>query len=87
MVSRMLLCFLNFELIRIIKGIKSVARKFVLGGEDIAFRRPGFAAYRATVDVERIRKDPEVSWILERPALNIWYDDEKMDMLTVSFRY
>lgn len=58
------------------KGIKSVARKIVLGGEDMAFRKPGFAAYRATVDVERMRNDPEVSWILERPALNIWYDEE-----------
>lgn len=56
------------------KGIKSVARRIVLGGEDMAFRKPGFAAYRATVDVERMRNDPEVSWILERPALNIWYD-------------
>ncbi|KAJ5654888.1 hypothetical protein N7490_001891 [Penicillium lividum] len=58
-------------------GIKSVARKFVLGGEDMAFRKPGFAAYRATVDVERMRNDPEVSWILARPALNIWIGDSR----------
>lgn len=38
----------------------------------MAFRKPGFAAYRATVDVERMRNDPEVSWILKKPALNIW---------------
>ncbi|KAJ5889153.1 hypothetical protein N7504_009963 [Penicillium tannophilum] len=58
-------------------GIKSVARKIVLGGEDMAFRKPGFAAYRATVDVERMRNDPELSWILERPALNIWIGDAR----------
>lgn len=43
----------------------------------MAFRKPSFAAYRATVDVERMQNDPEVSWILERPALNIWYGGEK----------
>ncbi|KAJ6003447.1 hypothetical protein N7451_005994 [Penicillium sp. IBT 35674x] len=64
-------------------GIKSVARKIVLGGEDMAFRKPGFAAYRATVDVERMRNDPEVSWILERPALNIWYDKDETRILPV----
>ncbi|KAJ6104926.1 hypothetical protein N7486_003615 [Penicillium sp. IBT 16267x] len=58
-------------------GIKSVARKVVLGGEDMAFRKPGFAAYRATVDVERMRNDSEVSWILEKPALNIWIGDSR----------
>lgn len=52
-------------------GIKSVARK-VLGGEEMPFRKPGFAAYRAVVDVNRMRNDSEVAWILERPALNIW---------------
>jgi salicylate hydroxylase len=54
-------------------GIKSVARKVVLGGNEMSFQRPGYAAYRATVNVEQMRKDPTVSWILERPALNIWY--------------
>ncbi|KAJ5317837.1 hypothetical protein N7508_002345 [Penicillium antarcticum] len=58
-------------------GIKSVARKVVLGGKEMAFRRPGFAAYRATVDVERVRNDPELKWILERPALNIWIGDSR----------
>jgi hypothetical protein len=66
------------------KGIKSVARKIVLGGEDMAFRKPGFAAYRATVDVERMRKDLDVSWILEKPALNIWYGEVKVHRLAVS---
>ncbi|RHZ58557.1 hypothetical protein CDV55_105320 [Aspergillus turcosus] len=58
-------------------GIKSLARKVLLDGEEIPFRKPGFAAYRAVVDVNRIRQDPEVSWILERPALNIWIGDSR----------
>lgn len=37
------------------------------------FRKPGFAAYRAVIDVNKMRNDPELSWILEKPALNIWY--------------
>lgn len=53
-------------------GIRSVARKIVLGGYEMPFHKPGFAAYRATVDVDRMRSDPEVSWILEKPSLNIW---------------
>jgi hypothetical protein len=27
------------------------------------------------VDVERIKEDPELSWLLEKPALNIWLAD------------
>lgn len=53
-------------------GIKSVARNIILDGKRMPFQKPGFAAYRAVVDVNRMRNDPEVSWILERPALNIW---------------
>lgn len=37
------------------------------------FQGPGFAAYRAVVDVGKMRRDPDLSWILEKPALNIWY--------------
>ncbi|KAM0097284.1 hypothetical protein ACP6JE_008201 [Aspergillus fumigatus] len=58
-------------------GIKSVARKVVLNGEDMPFIKPGFAAYRAVVDVNQMRNDPEVSWILERPALNVWIGDSR----------
>jgi salicylate hydroxylase len=32
----------------------------------------GFAAYRATVDVEKMKADSQVAWLLEKPALNIW---------------
>ncbi|GIK05790.1 hypothetical protein Aspvir_009903 [Aspergillus viridinutans] len=61
-------------------GIKSVARKVVLDGEEMPFLKPGFAAYRAVVDANRKRNDPDVSWILERPALNIWIGDSRHAM-------
>lgn len=54
-------------------GIKSGARRVLLGGQDMPFKKPGFAAYRAVVEVEKIRSDPELAWILEKQALNIWY--------------
>ncbi|KAL4737928.1 hypothetical protein BDV11DRAFT_216380 [Aspergillus similis] len=58
-------------------GIKSVARKALLEGQEMAFIKPGFAAYRAVVDVKMMRTDPELSWILEKPALNIWIGDSR----------
>lgn len=54
-------------------GIKSIARD-VLHPDRV--REPhynGFAAYRATVDVEKMKNEPELAWILEKPSLNIWY--------------
>ncbi|PYH76830.1 salicylate hydroxylase [Aspergillus uvarum CBS 121591] len=58
-------------------GIKSVARRVLLNGEEMVFRKPGFAAYRAVVGVDRMRDDSELSWILEKPALNIWIGDSR----------
>jgi salicylate hydroxylase len=67
--------FLNRKvfLLMALKGIKSKARPIVLGGVDVAPQATGFAAYRATVKVEKMKSDPEVSWLLEKPGLNIWY--------------
>jgi salicylate hydroxylase len=59
-------------------GVKSVARKLV-GKSGPAFERTGFAAYRATVDVSRIKTDPELSWLLDRPNLNIWYECPRLE--------
>lgn len=64
---------ISADLIVAADGIKSVARATVLGGVDLPPARTGFAAYRATVDAEKIRADPDISWLLEKPALNIWY--------------
>ncbi|OJJ30262.1 hypothetical protein ASPWEDRAFT_121549, partial [Aspergillus wentii DTO 134E9] len=56
-------------------GIKSPARRILLRDIEKPFEKPGFAAYRATVDVNRIRNDPKISWLLEKPNLNIWIGD------------
>ncbi|KAL1595337.1 hypothetical protein SLS60_010028 [Paraconiothyrium brasiliense] len=53
-------------------GIKSVARDSMFPDEHHEPIFDGFAAYRATVDVKKMRNDPDIAWILERPALNIW---------------
>ncbi|KAJ9400685.1 hypothetical protein DTO282F9_2253 [Paecilomyces variotii] len=58
-------------------GIKSVARAAVLGGADRPPALTGFAAYRATVDAAKIKADPEIAWLLERPALNIWIGEDR----------
>ncbi|KAJ5665710.1 uncharacterized protein N7477_008158 [Penicillium maclennaniae] len=67
--------FAEADLIVAADGVKSVARRLVDDGP--AFKQTGFAAYRATVDVARIKADPEISWLLERPNLNIWIGDQR----------
>ncbi|GKT71382.1 salicylate hydroxylase [Colletotrichum tofieldiae] len=32
----------------------------------------GFAVYRATLDVSKMRKLPEIAWILEKPGVHMW---------------
>ncbi|KAJ5474648.1 hypothetical protein N7475_004214 [Penicillium sp. IBT 31633x] len=63
------------DLIVAADGVKSVARGILGESDKPAVNKTGFAAYRATVDVERIKEDPELSWLLEKPALNIWIGD------------
>lgn len=60
-----------------VAGVKSVARKLVLGGTDTPPDATGFAAYRATVEAAKIKNDPEVSWLLEKPAVNIWIGEDR----------
>lgn len=54
-------------------GIHSPARAAVLPEMGSQPKRTEFAAYRATIEVEKMRADPELSWLLEKPSLNIWY--------------
>lgn len=54
-------------------GVKSTARQEVLGGHDRPPQPTGFAVYRAVVDIDRMKADPDVSWILEKPSFNLWY--------------
>lgn len=53
-------------------GVRSTARKVVLGGEDMPAQKTRFAAYRATVPVEKMQSDPDLASILARPGINIW---------------
>lgn len=55
-----------------VAGVKSIARREVDDSDRPSFERTGFAAYRATVDVAKMKADPEISWLLDRPNLNIW---------------
>lgn len=54
------------------QGVKSKARQVILGGADVPPTPTGFAAYRATVKVEKMKADSDVSWLLGKPSLNIW---------------
>ena len=56
-------------------GIKSAARKVILGGDDKPPVRTGFAAYRATIDTDDMRRDPDTARLLENPGLNLWIGD------------
>lgn len=53
-------------------GVKSAARKLILGDADKPPRMTGFAAYRATIDVEDMRRDADTAALLSNPSLNLW---------------
>jgi len=58
-------------------GIKSAARELLLPHGDHVPAFHGFAAYRATVDAQKIRQDAEIAWILEKPCINLWIGQDK----------
>jgi salicylate hydroxylase len=60
------------DLIVAADGVKSGARKVVLGGKDQPPQQREFAAYRAMVDTELMGNDPELSSLLEIPGQNVW---------------
>lgn len=53
-------------------GVKSIGRSKVLAGVDQVPLRTGFAAYRATVDVEKMKAHPDTAQLLTVPGLNLW---------------
>lgn len=53
--------------------MKSTARGIVAPNGRGAPKYTGYAVYRATVDVEKMREIPEISWVLEQPNLNLWF--------------
>ncbi|CAK7206130.1 hypothetical protein SEUCBS139899_008914 [Sporothrix eucalyptigena] len=65
------------DLIIAADGVKSTARRVVLGGEDIAPVTTGFAAYRAVVDTSLMRNDEDISWLLTTEGLNIWIGEDR----------
>lgn len=44
----------------------------MLGGIDQAPKRTGFAAYRATVDVEKMKAYADTAEVCAKPVLNLW---------------
>lgn len=54
-------------------GVKSLARQEILKDKDQPPTETGFAVYRATVDIEKIKTAPELAWLVGKPSLNIWY--------------
>ncbi|KAH7067270.1 hypothetical protein BKA63DRAFT_570580 [Paraphoma chrysanthemicola] len=58
-------------------GIHSIARNEVCRGVAQEPMFNGFAAYRATVDARKMRDDPDIAWILEKPSLNIWIGEDR----------
>jgi salicylate hydroxylase len=65
------------DLIVAADGLKSEARTIVLGDEDQPPQEAGFAAYRAMVDTDRMKNDPDVSWLLDNPSQNLWIGDKR----------
>ncbi|KAK6201145.1 salicylate hydroxylase [Scheffersomyces amazonensis] len=54
-------------------GIKSQLRSFILGYEDLPYNT-GDLAYRALIDVEEMKKYPELlSFLYETPNINFWW--------------
>ncbi|CAK9780354.1 unnamed protein product [Cutaneotrichosporon oleaginosum] len=58
-------------------GLKSVTRRFFLGGEDPGPRETRFCAYRSTVPMAALRADPELRGLVEKPDLHLWIGHER----------
>ncbi|KAJ5812304.1 hypothetical protein N7474_008605 [Penicillium riverlandense] len=69
--------FVSADLVVAADGVKSIARGFIHESGNQPPERTGFAAYRATVDVARIKADPDLAWLLEKTSLNLWVGDQR----------
>ncbi|TLD23150.1 hypothetical protein PspLS_07108 [Pyricularia sp. CBS 133598] len=65
------------DLIVAADGVKSIARDTLQAAQAEEPDFTGFAAYRATVDTEKIASDSEIAWILDKPSLNIWIGENR----------
>lgn len=53
-------------------GVNSSARKLVPKALESTPHITGFASYRAEINMERMKEDPELAELLERSSLNLW---------------
>lgn len=65
--------------------MKSTARSIVAPNGRGAPKYTGYAVYRATVDVAKMREIPEISWVLEQPNLNLWFVVGLLTVLRAGF--
>ncbi|KIV92258.1 hypothetical protein PV10_06715 [Exophiala mesophila] len=56
-------------------GLRSVARRALLGNKYTGPVSCGLAAYRATVKREEMEADPDTAWVAESNSLNLWVGD------------
>jgi hypothetical protein len=57
-------------------GLKSPARRQLNGVNDKGPASHGLGAYRGTISTADIKADPLVSWVMEKPNLNLWSVNE-----------
>ncbi len=48
-----------------------------MDGRDVAPQHSGFAVFRATVPAEKLRADPELAWLVEKPGQHLWIGHER----------
>ncbi|KZL63356.1 fad binding domain-containing protein [Colletotrichum incanum] len=65
------------DLIVAADGVKSSARKLLPLVQVANPNYTGFAVYRATLDVSKMRKIPEIAWILEKPGVHMWIGEDR----------
>ncbi|OAP60201.1 hypothetical protein AYL99_05203 [Fonsecaea erecta] len=53
-------------------GLKSIARRTLLGERYTEPFSGGLAAFRATVKIDEMKADPDTAWIAESNSLNLW---------------
>ena len=57
-------------------GLRSIARRTLLGDKYTEPVSCGLAAYRATIKVEEMEADPDTAWVAASNSLNLWYVKE-----------
>ncbi|KAK1960806.1 FAD binding domain-containing protein [Colletotrichum sublineola] len=65
------------DLIVAADGLKSSARRLLSSNRVASPIYTGFAVYRATLDVSKMRKIPEIAWILDKPGVHLWIGEDR----------